>query len=140
MRDMMELMGQVNTIANAYKRSQVLFTALDGNVFALLEQPATAELVADKTGWNPRGTAMLLDGLVALNLVTKENGAYRNGEAASACLVPGAPAWQGDILRHTQASWPAWAGSWPPWTPATGRPSAASWTSRRAARPSWPTP
>ncbi len=109
MRDMMELMGQVNTIANAYKRSQVLFTALDGNVFALLEQPATAELVADKTGWNPRGTAMLLDGLVALNLVTKENGAYRNGEAASACLVPGAPAWQGDILRHTQASWPAWA-------------------------------
>ena len=37
MQEMMELMGQVNTIANAYKRSQILFTALDGNVFALLE-------------------------------------------------------------------------------------------------------
>jgi SAM-dependent methyltransferase len=109
MQEMMELMGQVNTIANAYKRSQILFTALDGNVFALLEQPATAAFVAENTGWNPRGTAMLLDGLVALQLVTKENGAYRNGPAASACLVPGGPAWQGDILRHTQASWPAWA-------------------------------
>ncbi len=109
MREMMELMGQVNMIANAYKRSQILFTALDGNVFALLEEPATATFVADKTGWSLRGTAMLLDGLLALQLVIKEDGAYRNGEAASACLVPGAPAWQGDILRHTQASWAAWA-------------------------------
>jgi hypothetical protein len=109
MQEMMELMGQVNTIANAYKRSQILFTALEGNVFALLEQPATAAFVAGKTGWSPRGTAMLLDGLVALQLVTREDGGYRNGEAASACLVPGAPAWQGDILRHTQASWEAWA-------------------------------
>lgn len=109
MQEMMELMGQVNTIANAYKRSQILFTALDGNVFTLLDQPATAAFVAEKTGWSLRGTAMLLDGLVAINLVTKKDGAYRNGEAASACLVPGAPAWQGDILRHTQASWPAWA-------------------------------
>lgn len=109
MPELTELMGQVNTIANAYKRSQILFTALDGNVFALLEQPATAACVAEKTGWNLRGTAMLLDGLVALQLVTKEDGAYRNGPAASACLVPGGPAWQGDILRHTQASWPAWA-------------------------------
>ena len=109
MQELMELMGQVNTIANAYKRSQILFTALDGNVFAFLEQPATAAFIAEKTGWSLRGTAMLLDGLVAVNLVTKENGVYRNGEAASACLVPGAPAWQGDILRHTQASWPAWA-------------------------------
>ncbi len=109
MQEMMELMAQVNTIANAYKRSQILFTALDGNVFALLEQSATAALVAEKTGWNPRGTAMLLDGLVALQLVTKQDGAYRNGKAASACLVPGAPAWQGDILRHTRASWEAWA-------------------------------
>ncbi len=102
-------MGQVNMIANAYKRSQILFTALDGNVFTLLERPATAAFVAEKTGWNLRGTAMLMDGLVALKLVTKENGAYRNGDAASACLVPGAPAWQGDILRHTQASLSAWA-------------------------------
>ncbi len=109
MQEMMELMGQVNTIANAYKRSQILFTALDGNVFTLLEQPVTASFVAEKTAWDLRGTTMLLDGLVALQLVAKKDGAYQNGKAASACLVPGAPAWQGDILRHTQASWPAWA-------------------------------
>ncbi len=110
MRELMELSGQINAIANAYKRSQILFTALDGGVFSLLEGAgAPADAVAAACGWSARGAAMLLDGLVALELVEKRDGLYRNGAAASACLVPGGPCWQGEIIRHTRASWDAWA-------------------------------
>ncbi|HOQ89426.1 MAG TPA: methyltransferase [Candidatus Hydrogenedentes bacterium] len=107
---LMEYSGLVNGIANAYRRSQVLFVALEGNVFGLIaEGRDTAEAVAACAGWSVRGARMLLDGLVALELLEKENGRYRNSPAAEACLVPGAPAWQGEIIRHTRASWNAWS-------------------------------
>ncbi len=105
-----EYSGLVNAIANAYKRSQILFVALEGNVFGNLAAGRdTAEAIAEATGWSQRGARLLLDGLVALELLAKENGRYRNLPVAEACLVPGAPAWQGELIRHTRGSWEAWS-------------------------------
>jgi SAM-dependent methyltransferase len=52
---------------------------------------------------------MLLDGLVALKLITKTGEFYHNAAIASACLVPGRPSYQGHIIRHQRNS----AESWP---------------------------
>ena len=104
-----DMLAQLETISGGFQRAQILFTAVEADVFALLETPTSAEAVADAAGWHPRGTRMLLDGLVSLDLVLKESGAYRNGELASQCLVPGAPTDQTHILRHKANSWATWS-------------------------------
>ncbi len=104
-----ELVRQVDAISAGFQRSQILFTALRANVFSHLEEARTAEEVASALDWSPRGTRMLLDGLVALELLRKDNGRYQNGDAASQCLVPGAPLDQTHILTHKANGWNSWA-------------------------------
>jgi ubiquinone/menaquinone biosynthesis C-methylase UbiE len=98
----------VNAISTAFVRSQVLFTANALEVFSLLEAPASAADVARERDLDPRGARMLLDGLVALDLVTKAAGRYVNAPAASECLVPGKPTYQGHIIRHQSHGWEMW--------------------------------
>ena len=101
--------AQINAIANAFKRSQILFTAVEANIFPLLQDECSAASIAQQRDWSERGTAMLLDGLVALGLVHKHNGNYRNSPAAAACLIPGREGYQGDIIRHTRNACETWA-------------------------------
>lgn len=109
MNPLQPYLDKISNITSGYMRSQILFVANEGGVFPLLEEPRTAPEVAESLGWDGRGTRMLLDGLVALELVEKQDGRYRNGDAASACLVPGKPGYQGYYLRHQRGSWDTWA-------------------------------
>ena len=104
-----EWTGHVSNIANAYKKSQILFTAFDAGIFDLLESERSAADVASVLGWSERGTGMLLDGLLALDLVRKRDGRYQNAPMASACLAREGEVYQGNILRHSEGSWNAWA-------------------------------
>jgi len=108
MTDVHDLTAHLSEIATGYQRAQVLLTAVAADVFAHLETPRTADEVASALGWSPRGAAMLLDGLVALDLVQKPDGAYTNSPLASECLVPGRPHYQGNILRHHKGAWDTW--------------------------------
>ncbi len=104
-----EWTGTISNIANAYKKSRILFTALKAGVFELLESRRTAAEVAGENGWSERGAAMLLDGLVALDLIEKSDKHYKNKAHASACLTKNGSAYQGNILYHTINSWDDWA-------------------------------
>lgn len=108
MSELHDFTGRISEMANAYKQSQLLFTAVEGDVFSLLDVPASARDVASARGWSTHGTALLLDALVGLELLTKDAGRYVNTPAAAACLVPGKPAYQGAIIRHTRNSWETW--------------------------------
>lgn len=107
--DASEFPEHLDDLMGAYQRSQVFMTALKAGVFDHLETPCDAEAVARETGWSPRGARMLLDGLVAIELVEKENGTYRNAPIASHCLVAGGPNNQTHILRHKAGSWGSWS-------------------------------
>ena len=98
----------LDTLASGYQKSQILFTALRAGVFDQLEEPRTSNEVAGAVGWSPRGTRMLLDGLVALNLVDKDGEAYRNAPVASQCLVEGATLDQTHIMRHRDHGYATW--------------------------------
>jgi ubiquinone/menaquinone biosynthesis C-methylase UbiE len=89
----------------AYRRSRILYVALEADIFSRLETSVNADTVATELGWSPRGTRMLLDGLVALELVTQTNGQYRNAPITSQCLVPDGPHFQGHIIRHLLGSY-----------------------------------
>ena len=104
-----EFIRALDGISAGFQRSQVLFTALEGGVFPLLEERRSSEEVAQCLGWDGRGTRMLLDALVGLKLLEKEEGKYWNSEMASECLVPGAPLDQTHILRHKANGWAAWS-------------------------------
>ncbi len=100
-----EFIRTLDGISAGFQRSQVLFTALEGGVFPLLEERRSSEEVAQCLGWDGRGTRMLLDALVGLKLLEKEEGKYWNSEMALECLVPGAPLDQTHILRHKANGW-----------------------------------
>ncbi|MFP4500903.1 MAG: methyltransferase [Candidatus Hydrogenedentota bacterium] len=109
MSDLHEFTGKISEIANAFKQSQILFWAVESDVFSLLEKPQEADNVAHIQHWDPHGARLFLDGLVGIGLVEKQNNRYVNTPAASACLVPGKAAYQGAIIRHTENSWEPWA-------------------------------
>ena len=110
MMELPEFMRRLDAIAGGFQRSKILFTALQGGVFPLLESPMTAAEVAARLGWDERGTRMLLNGLIALDLADKDDqGRYCNAPIASACLAPGAPMDQTAILNHKAHGWEAWA-------------------------------
>ncbi|MDQ1256349.1 MAG: Methyltransferase protein [Candidatus Hydrogenedentes bacterium] len=108
MSDLRAMTAALNELSTGFVRSQILFVANDANVFALLEEERSADEMAARVGWDPRGARMLLDGLVALELVEKREGLYRNAPLASACLVPGKIGYQGNIVRHQRNGMAAW--------------------------------
>ena len=65
---------RLEELMSGYQHAQILIRALQADVFHLLEEPRQAGAVAEKTGWHPRGARMLLDGLVALELVETKDG------------------------------------------------------------------
>ncbi len=109
MQDIREFTNRISDISGGFRQAQILFVATEADLFSLLEEsPKYAGEVAEARGWDARGTRMLLDGLVALGLVEKTGGQYRNREIASVCLVPGRDAYQGNIIRHTRSGWATW--------------------------------
>jgi SAM-dependent methyltransferase len=100
--------AEINALSRQFMNSQVLFAANEADLFSHLEEPATAAEIAPKVHWDPRATRMLLDGLLALGLVTKSGDRYHNTPTASACLVPGRPGYQGNIVRHIRYTAPGW--------------------------------
>ena len=100
---------RLDDLATGFQHAQILFTALRAGVFEQLRQPVRAESLAAQLAWSARGTRMLLDGLVALQLLDKEDDAYCNAPIAEACLVAGAPADQTSILRHKANAWNTWS-------------------------------
>ncbi|MFO7775348.1 MAG: methyltransferase [Candidatus Hydrogenedentota bacterium] len=108
-QDFKQFAQRLDELASGYTRAQILFTANSAGLFDYLEAPASAEAVAQKLGWSPRGTRMLLDGLLGLGLVEKRDGAYWNAPIASHSLVSSSAGYQGHILQHKAHGWDAWS-------------------------------
>ncbi|HNZ49185.1 MAG TPA: methyltransferase dimerization domain-containing protein, partial [Candidatus Hydrogenedentes bacterium] len=68
--------GEISAIANAFKKSQILFTAFESGIFELLEHPVSAQEIATALNWSERGATMLLGGLLSLDLITLSDGKY----------------------------------------------------------------
>lgn len=98
-------------MAWGYAAPLVLEAALHHRVFNYLDEEAksVAEIAAD-TGASERGLRAILDVLVGLDFLTKdENGRYANTPESSAFLVAGKPSFQGGIIEHTSTHLlPSW--------------------------------
>jgi len=96
-------------LSRGFWESALILSANEVGLFeALANGPRTAQEVAHARGTDLRATTMVLDALVALKVLTKEDGRYTNTEAAQAVFVPGGGAYMGDMMRHSLNMWDSW--------------------------------
>jgi len=79
---------EVLDVARSFQSACVLTAAADLDVFSpLYEKPMTAQALACELGTNPRATTILLDALVALKLLTKQDSDYSVPEDVAKLLT-----------------------------------------------------
>jgi SAM-dependent methyltransferase len=72
-------------------------------------EPATAEKVAAALKADSRGTEVLLNALVALGVLTKQQGAFANTPVAKRFFAAGSPDDARAALRHNLSLWATWS-------------------------------
>lgn len=101
---------RIISMASAFYDSCVLFSASDLGIFAKLAEleSADAETLADVLQLDLRGTRLLLDACVAIDLLQKDGDIYQNTQEVAAFLVPGSPADLSGAIRYNRDVYPAW--------------------------------
>jgi len=102
--------NRIVDMASAFYESCVLFAASDLGIFGKLAELGEADLekIAAACGLDRRGGRILLDACVALGLLEKKDGRYRNGPEAALFLVPGSPADLSGAIRYNRDVYGAW--------------------------------
>jgi len=100
----------IYAIANAFRESRILLTAVELDVFSQLDSDEKTSLqVAYAIGTDPRATDRLMNALCVIGLLQKRDGLFFNTEAASRYLVRGTASYLGN-LGHTNHLWDLWSG------------------------------
>src|SRR5208283_5775070 len=90
------LPDDLNQTLRAYMESRTLLTALELDVFQAVGSGATAAEVAQKISTHPRATEMLLNALVAMGMLLKQQGIFRDTAATARYFTEGSK----DNARH----------------------------------------
>ncbi len=101
---------RIVSLASAFYESCVLFAASDLGIFRLLAQAGDADenKLAAAGGLDVRAARLLLDACVAIGLLVKTEGRYRNTPEAALFLVPGAPGDLSGAIRYNRDVYGAW--------------------------------
>jgi ubiquinone/menaquinone biosynthesis C-methylase UbiE len=105
----MQTYEELNDLARAFQRSRLVLTAIELDVFTAVGSGAPASAVAATVGANERASAILLNALVAVELLTKQGNVYRNSELAARHLAAGSPDPARLALMHTASLWSRWS-------------------------------
>lgn len=101
--------SRIMALSTAFWDAQTLLTANRLNLFALLaEQGMSASALAAKLPADERALTLLLRALVAMELLTLDNGVYANTPDTAAFLVPGGPGYLGNAIRYSDNLYDTW--------------------------------
>lgn len=102
-------MDPIDAISNGYRQAQVLFTANRLDIFSTLgEQSLSSEELAEKLKADPRAMRILCDALVAIGVLDKSEGVYRNNQLSKVYLLPDSQQNKIGILRHGAKLYETW--------------------------------
>lgn len=89
----------------AFWGSKTLLSAVELGVFATLAQdgPLDAQALQQRLGLHPRSARDFLDALVALGMLDREDGRYRNTASTDLFLDPARPTYVGGMLEMANA-------------------------------------
>lgn len=100
----------ITEMARRFQESRVLLTAAELDLFThLAGQRRSAAELAQAIGADTRALTKLLDALVALGTLLKEENAYRNTPVAERFLVRDAPDSVLAALKHSAQMWDRWS-------------------------------
>ncbi|HUB31893.1 MAG TPA: methyltransferase [Bryobacteraceae bacterium] len=102
--------NRVTSLVTSFYGSATLFAAAELGVFAELAhlRKSSAVEIAATLKLDLRSTTLLLDACVALGLLEKDGGFYRNSLDAETYLVPGRPFDLSTLIRVSRQVYPLW--------------------------------
>ena len=89
--------------------SALLHFAVKSELFEQLIAPMTVNQLSQQRGWLLRKTRLLLDALVALGLLQKEDNDYCSVPAAAELLRSGSPNSLVPVIEHQRLQWESWS-------------------------------
>ncbi len=98
----------VQTI-RGFQESRVMLTAIELDLFTAVGQSATARDVARKLGTDERATEMLLNALVAMDMLEKLDGVFRTTPATTRFFAGSSPDNAREAMMHTVHLWTRWS-------------------------------
>ena len=103
------LPDNLNQLTRGFMSSRVVLTALELDLFTAVNGGSGAEEVAAKIHGDPRATEVLLNALVALKLLNKQNGTFHNTPLTARFFAGGSPDNARPGLLHTANLWRRWS-------------------------------
>ena len=98
----------IKNIAGAFRTSRILLTAVELNLFTVLEgHLITSKDMAEQIDADARATDRLMNALVAAGFLRKTKEKFYNTEHASEYLVKGKPGYMGGLM-HTNHLYKTW--------------------------------
>ena len=92
-----------------YWETKILLTAVQLDLFSTLKGDSlTINQIAEARGWNLRALELVMNALVAMRVVTKEEKMYANTAVAERYLVQSSPEYVGHLLTLHDAEWNHW--------------------------------
>ncbi len=100
---------QIREIANAFRESRVLLSAIELSIFTALDKHMlTSEEVSQKLNTDSRATDRLMNALCGMGLLRKVKGKFYNTDLSSNHLIEGKPGFMGGLF-HTNHLWNTWS-------------------------------
>ena len=97
-------------VAFGFREARALFAGVELGVFAeLARAPRSAGALADTLELDPRGLTVLLDALVAMNVLERSADGYGTRAELASALAPESPEYVGNLLLHDLWHWSTWA-------------------------------
>ncbi len=92
-----------------FQESRVLLTAVELDIFNAIGEGRSAAEIAGALRTDPRATEMLLNALVAMGTLTKQDGVFRNTPQIARYFTAGAPDDARAATLHTAHLWERWS-------------------------------
>jgi predicted O-methyltransferase YrrM len=93
----------------AFQESRALLTAIELDLFSSVGQGATAAETASRLQTDERATEMLMNALVALEMLQKKDGVFQNTQLAAQYFTEGSPDNVRLAMMHTAYLWDRWS-------------------------------
>lgn len=102
-----ETFRDLQRLAHGFQAAKVFFTANDLDLFSRLREGREAADLAYELKVDARALGILLNALVALDILRKEGELYRNAPVAAEFLS-GGEGYRGSIFKHIHHCWEGW--------------------------------
>jgi (2Fe-2S) ferredoxin len=100
---------EIMLTARGFMEARILLTAVELDLFTRVGGGATDATVAQAAGTDPRATTLVLNALVAMELLTKKGATFACTPTAARFLAAGSPDDARAALRHNLSLWGTWS-------------------------------